>query len=66
MLSAIRSTGVVQDASIVFDGPTDALVFRGCAEQCLAPSLRPGDIVVMGNLSSYKRMPRLLQKLRVR
>ncbi len=28
MLSAIRSTGVIEDASIVFDGPTDATVFR--------------------------------------
>lgn len=54
MLSAIRSTGVIQNASIVFDGPTDALVFRGYVEDCLAPSLRAGDIVVMDNLSSHK------------
>ena len=54
MLSAIRSTGVIQDASVVFDGPTDAIVFRGYVERCLAPSLRAGDIVVMDNLSSHK------------
>jgi len=54
MLSAIRSTGVIQNASIVFDGPTNALVFRGYVEDCLAPSLRAGDIVVMDNLSSHK------------
>ena len=54
MLSAIRSTGVIQEASIVFDGPTDAIVFRSYVEQCLAPSLTPGDIVVMDNLASHK------------
>ena len=54
LLSAIRSTGVIEEASIVFDGPTDAIVFRGYVEQCLAPSLTPGDIVVMDNLSSHK------------
>ena len=54
MLSAIRSTGVIQAASIVFDGPTDATIFRCYVEQCLAPSLTPGDIVVMDNLASHK------------
>ncbi len=54
MLSAIRSTGVMKDASIVFDGPTDAVVFRSYVEQCLAPALVPGDIVVMDNLASHK------------
>ena len=54
LLSAIRCTGVIKDASIVFDGPTNAIVFRSYVEQCLAPSLRPGDIVVMDNLASHK------------
>ena len=54
MLSAIRSTGVIQEASIVFDGPTDAIGFRSYVEQCLAPALTPGDIVVMDNLASHK------------
>ena len=54
MLSAIRCTGVIEDASIIFDGPTDAIVFRGYVEQCLAPSLRAGNIVVMDNLASHK------------
>ena len=54
LLSAIRCTGVIEDASIVFDGPTDAIVFRSYVEQCLAPSLRAGDIVVMDNLASHK------------
>ncbi len=54
MLSAIRSSGVIRDASIVFDGPTDATIFRSYTEQCLAPSLKTGDIVVMDNLASHK------------
>lgn len=54
LLSAIRCAGVIEDASIVFDGPTDAIVFRGYVEQCLAPSLQSGDIVVMDNLASHK------------
>lgn len=54
LLSAIRSTGIVKEASIVFDGPTDATIFRGYVEECLAPSLREADIVVMDNLASHK------------
>jgi len=54
MLSAIRCTGVIQQASVVFDGPTDAIVFRSYVEQCLAPSLQAGDVVVMDNLASHK------------
>ena len=53
MLSAIRSTGVVEDATIVVDGAMDAAVFTDYAEQCLSPSLSPGDVVVMDNLSSH-------------
>ena len=35
------------------DGAMDAAVFSAYAEQCLAPSLRCGDIVVMDNLASH-------------
>jgi len=54
LLSAMRRTGVMKNASILFQGPTDATVFLGYVEQCLAPALRPGDIVVMDNLASHK------------
>lgn len=54
MLSAIRVTGVIEPATLIFEGATDATIFRGYVQQCLAPSLRPGDIVVMDNLSSHK------------
>ena len=54
LLSAIRSTGVVREATVIFDGPTDAILFRSYVEQCLAPALHAGDIVVMDNLASHK------------
>ena len=54
MLSAIRASGVTKEASIVFDGPTNAMIFRSYVEECLAPALQEGDIVVMDNLASHK------------
>lgn len=54
MLSAIRSSGVIEAASIVFHGALDATLFRGYVQRCLAPALRPGDVVVMDNLPSHK------------
>ena len=54
MLSAIRSDGVIQNATQVFDGTMNASTFVGYVERCLAPSLRPGDVVVMDNLASHK------------
>lgn len=54
MLSAIRLDGVIQSASLVYNGPTDAAVFLTYVENCLAPSLKPRDIVVLDNLSSHK------------
>lgn len=54
MLSAIRVSGVVREATLLLDGPMNALVFRGYVERMLAPSLSPGDIVVMDNLAAHK------------
>ena len=54
MLSAIRLKGVIEPASLVYQGPTNAAVFLTYVEQCLAPNLKPGDLVVMDNLSSHK------------
>ncbi len=54
MLSAIRLDGVSQGATVVVDGPMDAATFLAYTQQFLAPSLRPGDVVVMDNLSSHK------------
>lgn len=41
-------------APLVLDGPIDGESFRAYVEQFLAPVLRPGQIVVMDNLSSHK------------
>lgn len=54
MLSAIGCEGVIQRATLAFDGATDAALFRGYVERCLAPALKQGQIVVMDNLASHK------------
>ena len=54
LLSAIRSAGVIRDATVIVDGPMDGPTFLAYTEQCLAPSLRSGDLVVMDNLASHK------------
>lgn len=54
MLSAMRLGGVIRDATVVIDGSINAPAFVDYVEQCLAPALRPGDVVVMDNLSAHK------------
>lgn len=54
LLSAIRSDEVIQDATVVCDGAMDGTTFLAYVEQCLVPSLRCGDIVVMDNLAAHK------------
>jgi transposase len=41
-------------APCVLDGPMDGESFRAYVEQCLVPTLRRGDIVMMDNLASHK------------
>ena len=41
-------------APLVLDGPINGHAFVAWVEQFLVPELRPGDIVVMDNLSSHK------------
>ena len=50
---ALRAGG--SSAPTVADGPMTGDVFVADVEQPLAPVLRPGDVVVMDNLSSHKR-----------
>ena len=38
----------------VFEGALNGAIFRTYVTQFLAPSLKPGDIVIMDNLSSHK------------
>jgi transposase len=41
-------------APCVFDGPINGATFLAYVEQALAPTLSPGDIVIMDNLGSHK------------
>lgn len=41
-------------APMTLDGPMNAAAFRAYVEQVLAPTLDPGDIVVMDNLPAHK------------
>jgi transposase len=52
LLSSIRLDATT--APMVIEGPTDQDVFEAYVQQVLAPSLRPGDVVVLDNLSSHK------------
>lgn len=51
-LGALRASGFT--APCVFDGPINGETFRAWTRQFLAPTLQPGDIVVMDNLGSHK------------
>jgi transposase len=51
-LGALRAEGFV--APLTIDGGINGQLFRAWVEQHLAPTLQPGDIVVMDNLSSHK------------
>ena len=51
-LAALRCDGITAPA--VIDSPINGEVFTAYVEQFLAPTLRPGDIVVMDNLGSHK------------
>jgi transposase len=41
------------------EGATDTEVFRAYVSQVLCPTLRPGDLVIMDNLSPHKSDPTL-------
>ena len=51
-LAALRTTGVT--APLVVDGALNGAIFQAYVEQQLAPTLRPGDIVVLDNLNVHK------------
>ncbi len=41
-------------APMVLDGPMDGTAFLAYIEQCLVPTLKPGDLVIADNLSCHK------------
>jgi transposase len=52
MISSIRLDG--STACMALEGTTDTEAFRVYVRQVLIPTLRPGDIVIMDNLSPHK------------
>lgn len=55
-IAALRRDRI--DAPFVLDGPVNGEAFRAYVEKVLAPTLSPGDIVVMDNLGSHKGQAR--------
>ncbi len=54
LTAAVRLGGVPEAACLAFDGATDSAAFETYIGECLAPTLRAGDIVIMDNLSCHK------------
>jgi transposase len=52
VLSSIRLDGTTE--CVIFDGAVDRKMFDAYVKEMLVPSLLPGDIVVMDNLSAHK------------
>jgi transposase len=52
LISALGLRGI--RCSAVLDGPVNRDAFEAFVQQVLVPHLRPGDMVVMDNLSSHK------------
>ena len=54
LVAGLRMTGMV--APMVLDGPINGDWFEAYVTQVLVPVLKPGDVVIMDNLSSHKRL----------
>ncbi len=54
LTAAVRLGGVPEAACLAFDGATNTACFEAYVGECLAPTLRPGDIVIMDNLTCHK------------
>jgi transposase len=52
ILGAMSTRGMI--ATMTIEEATDADIFLAYLDQCLCPVLRPGDVVVLDNLSSHK------------
>jgi len=51
-VAGLRESGII--APLVLDEPMSGEVFRAYAEQMLALSLSPADVVVLDNLAAHK------------
>ena len=52
LVAGLRLSGIA--APFVLDGPIDRDAFETYLDKVLVPELKPGDVVVMDNLSSHK------------
>jgi transposase len=52
MISSVRLDGTT--ACMAIDAATDTTIFRAYVRQVLIPTLKPGDVVILDNLSSHK------------
>jgi transposase len=57
MISSIRLDGTT--ACMTMEGATDTEVFRTYVAEVLCPTLRPGDLIIMDNLTPHKSEPTL-------
>lgn len=53
-LAGLRTRGMV--APLVIDGPLNGEIFLAYVRQQLVPALAPGDVVILDNLASHKRV----------
>ncbi len=51
-VAGLTAQGII--APFVLDGPINRVAFETYVDKVLVPDLRPGDVVVMDNLSSHK------------
>jgi transposase len=63
MMAALRLDGTT--ACMALEGTTDTESFRAYVAAVLVPTLRPGDTVIMDNLSPHKSDPTLALILQV-
>jgi transposase len=52
MIGALRVDG--PNACVSIEGATDKEIFEAYVREALCPTLRPGDVVILDNLSSHK------------
>ena len=52
LLAALRHDRLT--APLLIDGPLDGEMFLAYVEECLGPTLQPGDLVICDNLASHK------------
>lgn len=52
MIGALRVEG--PSACVSIEGPTDTEIFEAYVREALCPTLHPGDVVILDNLSPHK------------